>query len=63
VEPTDEEEQMDLHCSRPEQRDYEEIRSLALFEVSAVGRSRLIDAASERTPYGRTEGFGAQQTS
>src|SRR5215204_4087216 len=49
VEPTDEWEQIELLCGWPEQRDYELIRPLVLFGVSADGRSRETGASSGRT--------------
>jgi putative transposase len=49
LEQTDEWEQIELLCGWPEQRDYELIRPLVLFGVSADGRSRETGASSGRT--------------
>jgi hypothetical protein len=60
VEPTDEWEQIELLCGWPEQRDYELIRPLVLFGVSADGRSRDTGAASGRTLQRRAKRFEAE---
>jgi transposase len=60
VEPTDEWEQIELLCGWPEQRDYELIRPLVLFGVSADGRSRDTGVASGRTLQRRAKRFDAE---
>ncbi len=57
VEPTDEWEQIELLCGRPEQRDYELIRPLVLFGASADERARETGEASGRTLRRRAARF------
>jgi transposase len=60
VEPTDQWEQIELLCGWPEQRDYELIRPLVLFDSPASGRAEETGAASERTLQRRTARFNAE---
>ena len=60
VEPTDDWEQLELLARWPEQRDYELIRPIVLFGVSAAERAAETGAASERTLFRRAARFKAE---
>lgn len=56
VEPTDDWEQIELHCAWPEQLAYEEIRPVVLFG-SPVGQRSEQTGSSERTLYRKASAF------
>ena len=59
AEPTHEWEQIELLCAWPEQRRYEEIRPLVLFDVPVSGRSEEI-SLSPSTLYRRLNAFESE---